>query len=512
MTVYNVNLGIGWASSGVEYAQAYRSKVFSRMQIPTKFIFSDLILADNIAELTRNLGFHDQDVIWLYNFFTDVKIAPTTYPLSEFKRAQHFAERNVEATVQNFADGKQVVHYWLPDENLRINVRIYDLATQAIDYAEYVVDSQMVRREFYSYIRYVTEYLSAGNHVYARDFYNEDGSIAYHQYVNGTNEVFELKDQIFYSKTALYAEMIRRLKLTAQDLVILDREDGRGLVSGQLWYQMHSPAKLGVVVHAEHYDAHHTDNQRVLWNNFYEYQFVHAADTDFFIVATAAQQAMLTKQLKKYQHDEAKVVVIPVGSLTTLKQRQYQQRRRHTLITASRLAGEKHIDWLISAVIAARQTVGDLVLDIYGYGEQHDRLQRQIDTAQANGYIHLMGQHRLDDVYQNYAGYIAASTSEGFGLSLLEAVGGGLPMIGFDVPYGNQTFIDLNQNGFLLPYDEQQDEAEKVAALTGAIEQLFADENRGEKFSQRSYEIAEHYLDDQILAKWRQLLKEEINA
>ena len=68
MTVYNVNLGIGWASSGVEYAQAYRSKVFSRMQIPAKFIFSDLILADNIAELTRNLGFHDQDVIWLYNF------------------------------------------------------------------------------------------------------------------------------------------------------------------------------------------------------------------------------------------------------------------------------------------------------------------------------------------------------------------------------------------------------------------------------------------------------------
>lgn len=39
MTVYNVNLGIGWASSGVEYAQAYRSKVFSRMQIPARFIF-----------------------------------------------------------------------------------------------------------------------------------------------------------------------------------------------------------------------------------------------------------------------------------------------------------------------------------------------------------------------------------------------------------------------------------------------------------------------------------------
>ncbi len=27
MTVYNINLGIGWASSGVEYAQAYRAKI-----------------------------------------------------------------------------------------------------------------------------------------------------------------------------------------------------------------------------------------------------------------------------------------------------------------------------------------------------------------------------------------------------------------------------------------------------------------------------------------------------
>lgn len=509
MTVYNVNLGIGWASSGVEYAQAYRAKVFEQAGIEARFIFSDMILADNIQALTSNLGLRDDQVIWLYNFFTDMPITPSTYSLAEFRQAHEL--QDVPMKTQTFVGNKQLVDFEMAEE-WRIRVHVVDQKRQLIDYAEYFAGPRLMRREFFSASCYAVEYLDGKGQVYLRDFLNQDGRVAYHQYLNGENEVFEFPEQIYYSKTELYAETIRRLNLQADDLVILDREDSPDLSSGQLWYQLHGPAKLGVVVHAEHYDAHHTDNQRVLWNNFYEYQFVHAADTDFFIVATAAQQAMLTKQLKKYQHDEAKVVVIPVGSLTTLKQRQYQQRRRHTLITASRLAGEKHIDWLISAVIAARQTVGDLVLDIYGYGEQHDRLQRQIDTAQANGYIHLMGQHRLDDVYQNYAGYIAASTSEGFGLSLLEAVGGGLPMIGFDVPYGNQTFIDPGQNGFLLPYDEQQDESEKVAALTGAIEQLFADENRGAKFSQHSYEIAEHYLDDQILAKWRQLVKEEINA
>lgn len=508
MTVYNVNLGIGWASSGVEYAQAYRSKVFSRMQIPTKFIFSDLILADNIAELTRNLGFHDQDVIWLYNFFTDVKIAPTTYPLSEFKRAQHFAERNVEATVQNFADGKQVVHYWLPEENLRINVRIYDLATQAIDYAEYVVDSQMVRREFYSYIRYVTEYLSAGNHVYARDFYNEDGSIAYHQYVNGTNEVFELKDQIFYSKTALYAEMIRRLKLTAQDLVILDREDGRGLVSGQLWYQMHSPAKLGVVVHAEHYDEHYTNQTNILWNNYYEYQFTHADQTDCFIVSTPAQKRVLAAQMKKYQHQAPQIAAIPVGSLTKLMPMPYEKRRRHSLITASRLASEKHVDWLIKAVVQAKRAIQDVSLDIYGQGAQHTSLQRLIDELQANEYVHLKGQQNLTAIYQHYAGYIAASTSEGFGLSLMEAVGLGLPMIGFDVPYGNQTFIDPDQNGYRLPYQADWSEERKVKELANAIVSLFSDDQWAAGFSQHSYELAQPYLDEKIAQKWRVLVNE----
>lgn len=508
MTVYNVNLGIGWASSGVEYAQAYRSKVFSRMQIPARFIFSDLILADNIEELTHNLGFKDQDIIWLYNFFTDVKIAPTTYTLDEFKHAQHFEKRNVKSSVQSFADGKQVVHYWLPDENLKINVRIYNLKTQAIDYAEYVVDSQMVRREFYSYIRYVTEYLSAGNHVYARDFYNEDGSIAYHQFINGNEEIFELKDQIFYSKTELYAEMIRRLHLTKTDLVILDREDGKGLVSGQLWYQMHVPAKLGVVVHAEHYDKHYTNQDNILWNNYYEYQFTHADQTDYFIVSTPAQKQVLKTQLASYQHQAPKVVAIPVGSLSKLMMMPYAKRQRHSLITASRLASEKHVDWLVKAVAEAKKSIPDVTLDIYGQGVQQKKLQELIDSLKAQDCIKLKGQQDLVTIYQHYAGYIAASTSEGFGLSLMEAVGSGLPMIGFDVPYGNQTFIEPDQNGYRLPYQSDWSEERKVHELADAIVKLFSDDQKAASFSQKSYELAKPYLDEKIAQKWQALVNE----
>ena len=66
MTVYNINLGIGWASSGVEYAQAYRAKIFKEMGQEAKFVFMDLILGDNIEHMTSKIGFSDDEIIWLH--------------------------------------------------------------------------------------------------------------------------------------------------------------------------------------------------------------------------------------------------------------------------------------------------------------------------------------------------------------------------------------------------------------------------------------------------------------
>ena len=40
--IYNFNLGIGWASSGVEYAQLYRARMLRALAIPARFIFTDM--------------------------------------------------------------------------------------------------------------------------------------------------------------------------------------------------------------------------------------------------------------------------------------------------------------------------------------------------------------------------------------------------------------------------------------------------------------------------------------
>ena len=55
--VYNFNLGIGWASSGVEYAQAYRAKLLRRIGQEARFVFTDMFPRDNIQLMTENIGF-----------------------------------------------------------------------------------------------------------------------------------------------------------------------------------------------------------------------------------------------------------------------------------------------------------------------------------------------------------------------------------------------------------------------------------------------------------------------
>ena len=96
---------------------------------------------------------------------------------------------------------------------------------------------------------------------------------------------------------------------------------------------------------------------------------------------------------------------------------------------------------MVRAVIEVHKTLPDITFDIYGSGSMDAKLREIIVEAQAGDYIRLMGHADLTDIYSQYEVYLTASTSEGFGLTLMEAVGSGLPMIGFDVPYGNQTFI-----------------------------------------------------------------------
>ena len=180
------------------------------------------------------------------------------------------------------------------------------------------------------------------------------------------------------------------------------------------------------------------------------------------------------------------------------------------MITASRLAKEKHIDWLVKAVIEARKEIPELTFDIYGSGGEDSLLRDIIATHQAEDYIQLKGHAELSQIYNQYEVYLTASTSEGFGLTLMEAIGSGLPLIGFDVPYGNQTFIEDGQNGYLIPSSSDHVEDQIKQAYAAKICQLYQ-ENRLEAMRAHSYQIAEGFLTEEILEKWKKTVEEVLH-
>ena len=578
--VYNFNLGIGWASSGVEYAQSYRANLLRRAHIPARFVFTDMFPTENIEHMTRNIGFLDEEVIWLYTFFTDVRTSHVTFTLKELEATM--AEEDY-----TFSREGKTCRYQFKESGRFYTCYMVDDTSDLVHRVEIVSNGCLIRKDFYTYCRTFSEYyapLDGKAHLYGRTFFNEDGSVCYEEVIEDDSTFYRIGAQVLYTKADLVGYMVKRLNLTADDVVIIDRTTGIGQAIlencgparvgivvhadhfseggtdddyilwnnyyeysfsqtehidfyitatdaqnelmrqqfkkycgkephvvtipvgiGQAILENCGPARVGIVVHADHFSEGGTDDDYILWNNYYEYSFSQTEHIDFYITATDAQNELMRQQFKKYCGKEPHVVTIPVGSLDELKYPD-EPRKRHSLITASRLATEKHCDWLVEAVVKAKESVPDISLDIYGKGGDEAKLKGLIGRLGCADYVHLMGQQKLDDVYKHYDAYVAASQSEGFGLTLMEAIGSGLPIVGFDVRYGNQTFIDDGQNGYRIPITDEMDQKEKIKLLSERIVRMFTEDDM-DAFSAHSYEKAKEYLTKEVVHRWIELLK-----
>lgn len=494
--IYNFNHGLGWASSGVEYAQKYRANMLRRAGLKAKFVYTDMFTNDNISDLARNLGFFDEEIIWLYGAFTDVKVAPSSYTLDEFEKTfdeMHFTYQRA---------GKTAKYYF--DNDTYYSVNLKNGASDIINSVEYVSKNNLIKRDFYTYCKTFSEFyapLDKKAHLYSRRFYNEDGSVAYEECIDGDRIFYRFDGQVLYSKQELIGYYVKSLNLTKEDTVIIDRTTN----IGQAIMQNVGDARVGMIVHADHFSENNSTDEYILWNNYYEYAFS-LPEVDFYITATDSQNELIRKQFVMMGKEEPNVVTIPVGSLDSLKKPSFS-RKPLSVITASRLASEKHCDWIVEAVAKVHEQLPDITLDIYGKGPEEAKIRKTIEDTKSQDYVRLMGQQKLDDVYVKYQAYLSASQSEGFGLTLMEAIGSGLPIVGFDVRYGNKNFIDEGLNGYKIPINDEMDKTEKVALLAEKLLKMFSEDD-ATAFSEHSYEKAKEYLTSEVENRWIKLLTE----
>ena len=122
------------------------------------------------------------------------------------------------------------------------------------------------------------------------------------------------------------------------------------------------------------------------------------------------------------------------------------------IVAAGRLAPVKRYDLLIRAFDRVRRQRPDWRLRIYGGGKQKDKLRRLIDELGLYNHVLLMGPaHPIEPEWAK--GSIAAVTSsmESFGMTIVEAMRCGLPVVSTDCPHGPGEIIDNGVDGRLVP-------------------------------------------------------------
>lgn len=486
MTIYTFNLLVGYEPNGVDVAQASRAIMLRELNAPAKFVFTTWPQPYKL-DYYLSLGHRYEEFLHAYVCFTDQDGYIPSLTVGALQ--QQFQLTRLDLKKQDeteflyeFSDGSRLIFTMDPYKK------------GCVRYVDYLTSGILLKREWYGTRKLVTEYFEKGILI-RRSFHNQDGHIAFEELKQGATWLYRLDNEILVSQTEVMRRFLARLSLTQEDTLLLDR--AALIAFARPILELHSPAKLGFVFHSEH-----EFKNGGLYYEYY-YIFKYAQRFDFFITATEAQKAVLETTLHKQGLNNATIYALPVGHLDSLSYPD-GQRKPHSLITASRLDPRKRLDLAVRAVALAHDKVPDLQFDIYGKGVEQENLEHLIDDLGAGSYIHLRGHANLQQIYPQYELYVTTSQWETFGLTLMEAVGAGLALVGFDARYGNPTFIKDGKNGYLVPYDETMDEDLLVSDMADMIVAVL--EGNLESMHQASYDLAKKYLKPEILEAWRKLL------
>lgn len=179
----------------------------------------------------------------------------------------------------------------------------------------------------------------------------------------------------------------------------------------------------------------------------------------------------------------------------------YKGKRRKAIVAACRLHPQKNLPMLIQAFRKFHERYPEYLLEIYGQGDEREKLERLVETLGINKYVIMPG--FADDIYKKMwdaAMYASSSDYEGISNSMLEALCMGVPAVVTDCPVGgSKMVIQNNINGILVPVGD-------VEAMTVAMEKIVKDQAFADSLSVEAAKIREKMPLNVIADKWLEII------
>ncbi len=161
------------------------------------------------------------------------------------------------------------------------------------------------------------------------------------------------------------------------------------------------------------------------------------------------------------------------------------------LIYVAELNKNKNQTSLLDVLAELTKTRTDAVLLLVGSGDMQSKIKKRAERLWLADRVIFTGFR--NDVPRMLAAadvFVASSVREGFGLSLVEAMASGVPVVAYD-NRGHRTVIRDGENGCLVPHGDFRQMAEKV-------ELLLKDSDLRERLTAKAKSEADKYSSERV--------------
>ena len=177
---------------------------------------------------------------------------------------------------------------------------------------------------------------------------------------------------------------------------------------------------------------------------------------------------------------------------------------KHTIFYVGRLGPEKEIDIIIRAIAIVREKIPDVNLAIAGHGSEEEKLKRLTADLDLNDNVKFFGSRygaTLDELYNACDVFAIMSTSETQGMTLLQAMACGLPVVGARALALPEYIND--QTGFLVESGDHKCLAERMEFI---LKNLKIRKGLGKG----SLDYSEQFSANRIADEWEKIYRQAI--
>ncbi|MGH1475095.1 glycosyltransferase family 4 protein [Yersinia proxima] len=195
-----------------------------------------------------------------------------------------------------------------------------------------------------------------------------------------------------------------------------------------------------------------------------------------------------------------KIIAIP-NPLPFESKSKLTKKHSKKILALGRLTYQKGFDLLLDIWAKIENMNNDWRLIIAGDGEDKQLLLDKIKMLNLKNVELLPSTPHVNELYDQSSIYVMTSRFEGFPMVLLEAKASGLPIVAYDCDTGPSELIINHDDGFLIPFDDNNTFTCKLALLMN-------DDDLRESMSIKSLKNAEKYkIEVAIGDKWKRLIE-----